>query len=108
MDPQRDTPIKRFSALWVGLFVALSFMVATIVLSKFVSNNDVQDEVLQSEYDVRLRVKAEVDKAQKAALTVDPKTAFGYTSKQLLEGKPTKTNQIVPGSPTDIKQNTVK
>jgi len=108
MDPQRDTPIKRFSALWVGLFIALSFLIATMILGPFISNRDITDDVLQAEYDVRLEIKKEIDKAQAAQLKVKPEEAFSYTSKQLLNGKPAKTTQVVPGSKTDIKQNTAK
>jgi len=113
MDPQRDTPLKRFGALWIGLFIALSFGIAALILSPFFSK-EMEDPALKEQYDVRLAIKEEIDKAQAEQLEykesgdfaqVAPAQAFSYTAKQLLSEKQSKTDQIVPGSPTDLKKN---
>lgn len=113
MDPQRDTPLKRFGAFWIGLFIALSFVAAALVLFPFFGE-EAEDPILQAQYDVRLETKAEVDAAQAEQLVykesganaqVPPKKAFNYTVKQLLNVAPAKSNQVVPGSPTDLKAN---
>jgi len=117
MDPQRDTPLKRFGALWIGLFIILSFGVAALVVAPFLNNSNVEDEVLQAEYDVRLETKAEIDKAQAEQLIykesgdtaqVPPQQAFKFTSKQLLNQSATASTQVVPGSATDLKQNSAQ
>jgi len=113
MDPQRDTPLKRFGALWIGLFIILSFGLAALLLAP-IFTKDMEDPALQEEYDARLAIKEEVDKAQAEQLVykengenaqVEPKQAFPYTAKQLLKSKPAKSSQVVPGSPTDLKAN---
>ena len=117
MDPQRDTPIKRFSSLWVGLFIVLSFGIAALIVGPILSNSEIEDEVLQAEYDIRLEIKKEIDKAQAEQLIykeagetaqVPPQAAFPLTSKQLLSGSAAATTQVVPGSETDIKQNSAQ
>jgi len=102
MDPLRDTPLKRFGALWIGLFIILSFGIATLFLAPAFMK-PVEDEALQAEYDTRLKVKADVDAAQ--AEQVAPKKAFDLTAKQLLSTPAAKTAIVVPGSPTDLKAN---
>ena len=111
MDPQRDTPLKRFGALWIGLFIILSFGIAGLFLAPLFTK-DLEDPVLQEQYDARLAVKAEVDKAQAEQFTfkqsgnnanVSPDLAFPFTAKQLLKNKAAKTDQVVPGSPTALK-----
>ena len=113
MDPLRDTPLKRFGALWIGLFIALSFAIAMLVLAPFFKNTPA-DKALEEQYKQRLAIKSEVDAAQAEQFAfkqsgsnaqVAPELAFGYTAKQLLNKKPAKTDQIVPGSPTDLKAN---
>lgn len=116
MDPQRDTPLKRFGALWIGLFIALSFLLAALVLTPLFTK-EVEDPALQEQYDARLAIKADVDKAQAEQFTfkqsgnnanVEPERAFSYTAKQLLSSKGTKTDKVIPGSPTDLKANAAK
>lgn len=113
MDPQRDTPLKRFGAFWIGLFIAFSFGVAALVLAPFFTQ-DLEDPALQEQYDARLAIKAEVDAAQAEQFAfkqngnnaqVAPAKAFPFTAKQLLSSKAQKTEQVVPGSPTDLKAN---
>lgn len=116
MDPKRDTTLKRFGAFWIGLFIILSFSLATLLLSPFFTT-EIEDPVIQEEYDTRLAVKEEVDKAQATQLEykengesaqVPPKQAYKFTAKQLLKSKPTKSDQVVPGSPTDLELNAKK
>lgn len=116
MDPKRDTTLKRFGALWIGLFIILSFGLATLLLSPFFTK-EVEDPALQAEYDARLAIKKEVDKSQASQLEykengenaqVAPKHAYGFTGKQLLQSKPAKSDQVVPGSSTDLKANAKK
>ena len=116
MDPQRDTPLKRFGAFWIGLFIILSFGIAAIALSPSYKK-EVTDPVLQAEYDVRLAIKAEVDAAQAAQFEfkqsgnkaqVAPENAYKYTGKQLLSEKASASTKVVPGSPTDIKANSAQ
>lgn len=114
MDPLRDTPLKRFGALWIGLFIALSFVIATLILVPFFTQER-EDPILQSQYDARLETKAEVDKAQAEQLlfkqdgnnaNVPPHHAFKFTAAQLLKGKAQKTSTVVPGSETALKAST--
>lgn len=113
MDPQRDTPLKRFGATWIGLFIVLSFGVASLILSPFF-NKEVENPILEKQYEVRRAIKSDVDAAQAEQLEykesgakaqVPPSMAFPYTAKQLLSVKAAKTDQVVPGSPTDLKAN---
>ena len=113
MDPQRDTPLKRFGALWIGLFIILSFAATAIIFAPLFTK-EVEDPVLQAEYDARLAIKADVDKAQAEQFSfkqsgnnanVSPELAYTYTAKQLLGQKAGKTDQVVPGSQTDLKAN---
>ena len=113
MDPLRDTPLKRFGALWIGLFIILSFGIATLLLApSFMKPSE--DKALQSQYDARLQIKKEVDAAQAAqheykesgeTAQVAPNEAFAFTAKQLLNTPAAKTKIVVPGSPTDLKAN---
>jgi len=66
---------------------------------------------------VRLETKAEIDKAQAEQLVykesgdtaqVPPEQAFSYTAKQLLKQGSAATQQVVPGSETDLKQNSAQ
>ena len=113
MDPLRDTPLKRIGAFWIGLFIILSFGVASLLFAPLFTQ-DVEDQALQAEYDTRLEIKSEVDKAQAAQFEfkqsgnnaqVAPTQAFKYTGKQLLQNTGRKTEQVVPGSPTDLQAN---
>ncbi len=113
MDPQRDTPLKRFGAFWIGLFIVVSFGVAALFLSPSFKA-DMEDPALQSQYEARLAIKADVDAAQAEQFEfkkngnkaqVAPEQAFAYTAKQLLTAQPKKTGTVVPGSPTDLKNN---
>jgi len=117
MDPHRDTPLKRFSALWIGLFIILSFGLGALVVAPLIGVDDRESEVLKAEYDVRLATKAEIDAAQNEQLTyresgsnaqVPPRLAFAYTAKQLLGKKAAPSTQVVPGSPTDLKANSAE
>ncbi len=109
MDPQRDTPLKRFSSLWIGLFILLSFGLGALVVAPWLNNSNVEDEALQSEYDVRLATKAEIDQGQSDFLdAAAAKTAFSHTAKQLLGQNASATSQVVPGSATDLKANSAK
>ncbi len=113
MDPLRDTPLKRFGAYWIGLFILFSFGIALLILSPIL-NKEKEDPILKAQYAKRLEIKAEVDAAQQSQLVfkqsgdnaqVAPEYAFDYTAKQLLDLSPMPTSIVVPGSETDLNNN---
>jgi len=65
MDHTRDNPLKRFTAFWVAFIIVSSFGIGAIILGAF-SGDDV-DPAYEAVSNERLKVKASIDNAQKAA-----------------------------------------
>lgn len=114
MHPNRNTPFKRFSALWIGIGLSLSFGLGLFIFVIPFLKDDItsDDDRLQARYDERLEIKKQVDEAQESQLSekingdvaqVSPEKAFSYTIKNLLTEKPQailEASQVVPGSET--------
>jgi hypothetical protein len=104
MDPSRDHPLFRFKAFWWGLGLFLLFTVALVIVG--LANRKPAATLEDAAAVARLQKRATADAAQAGKLKVPPSSKFAETGRRLLGQKPLaveKPEQVVPGSPTQLK-----
>jgi len=104
MDPSRDNPIFRFKAFWWALGLFVIFTGALVIVG--VANRRPPQSLEDVAAVARLEKRAKADAAQREKLKVAPSSVFAQVGKELLQQKPVaveKPEQVVPGSPTQLK-----
>jgi|GEM_PF-1323441 len=99
MDHNRDNPLRRFSAFWIALLLVGCFGIACIII------RPVTHARVESAYEMiseeRLETKAEIEKAQAAALDPEKLEVSREASVVTLNQTPTAGAMPLPGAPTN-------
>ncbi|MDX1680837.1 MAG: cytochrome c [Akkermansiaceae bacterium] len=105
MDPNRDNPIIRFSAFWLGLGIVLIFAAVLVVIAFFDRDTPSRLDAIEAQKaDQRYEIKEEVEAAQTEDLPAEAiEAAIPQVAQSLVEYAPeplVKPEWVVPGSET--------
>lgn len=108
LNPQRDTPLRRFNTFVWGMALFGIFGIASVIAYCWIGSP--QDSVYEITSSKRLEIKRDIDAAQEELLTgkeidektkqVAPEDLFEKLAPELHKG-PKKTKVLVPGLPTE-------
>ena len=98
MDHNRDNPLKRFSAFWIALLLVGCFGIACVILRPM-THAEVED-AYEMKSNERLATKADIEKAQAAALDPAKLEESLKASAATLNQAPSKGAMPLPGAST--------
>ncbi|MDA7519748.1 hypothetical protein N9A89_01730 [Akkermansiaceae bacterium] len=99
MDHNRDNPLKRFSAFWIAILLVGCFGVACIILRPMTHAK--VESAYEMIADERLATKAEIEKAQAAALNSERLEKSLKASAATLNQTPAAGAMPLPGASTN-------